>query len=216
MNKFFTIMTTLLLFIAMPSWGQSVVRDGKEWLQPVDFTNLSWDDVNAVCPAGVCAGTLNGVDVTGYNWASVDESSELFNSYGVTPPLPVPSTYSSVTEADSTWAPAFVVDFSPTVDVGTQQQVRGWTSSELNPTTGRYTLIADVLAVLGNDSASTPNTQPKGNGFASIGVWMWRTEPVPPTAEAVPTLSAYGLVLTVLGLFVIAARRLSRRKVTEG
>jgi hypothetical protein len=35
-------------------------------------------------------------------------------------------------------------------------------------------------------------------------------------ATAVPTMSAYGLVLTIFGLVIVATRRLSRRKVNEG
>ena len=35
-------------------------------------------------------------------------------------------------------------------------------------------------------------------------------------AAAVPTMSAYGLALTIFGLVIVATRRLSRRKVNEG
>ena len=89
MNRFVLSFCFAIFIQAIPSWVQSssVIRDGKDWLQPVDFTNLSWDDVNAVCPAGACAGTLNGIDVTGYFWASAGDVNALINSYGIDPPL---------------------------------------------------------------------------------------------------------------------------------
>ncbi|MCP3871285.1 MAG: hypothetical protein GY703_24935, partial [Gammaproteobacteria bacterium] len=38
----FTLFSTAAL-------AQPVINDGKEWLQPSDFVNLSWDDVAVVC-----------------------------------------------------------------------------------------------------------------------------------------------------------------------
>ncbi len=59
----------------------TVFIDGREWAQADLFTNLSWNDINAVCPEGACAGTLNSYDMTGWTWASVDEIKTLFNKY---------------------------------------------------------------------------------------------------------------------------------------
>ena len=55
---------------AVPITDTVIVGD-KEWAQVVLFTSLSWNDMNAVCPAGVCGvGTLNGFDMDGWTWAS--------------------------------------------------------------------------------------------------------------------------------------------------
>lgn len=62
----------------------TVTVDGKEWAQVDSFANLSWNDINAVCPEGVCSGVLNGYDMTGWTWASFDDVSALFNHYIVT------------------------------------------------------------------------------------------------------------------------------------
>ncbi len=47
---------------------------GNLWAQPKLFTSLSWNSMDAVCPAGsagVCGvGTLNGYDMNGWTWAS--------------------------------------------------------------------------------------------------------------------------------------------------
>jgi hypothetical protein len=85
-------------FYLMPVFNEvepfmdTVIADGKEWRQPVDFVNYSYSLVNAVCPSGVCSGFLPGstVDLTGYTWASIDEVSALFNSYGLSPPFTGP------------------------------------------------------------------------------------------------------------------------------
>lgn len=59
-----------------------VTVDGREWAQVDLFENLSWNDVNAVCPGGVCgSGTLNGFDMSGWTWASTDDLNNLFNYY---------------------------------------------------------------------------------------------------------------------------------------
>jgi hypothetical protein len=78
----------------MPSWaqGSSVIRGGKEWLQPSDFLDYTYDQVDAVCPGGICSGVLPGssFDLTGYTWASIMDVGELFNVYGIDPPFPEP------------------------------------------------------------------------------------------------------------------------------
>jgi hypothetical protein len=59
----------------------TVTVDGREWAQVDQFTGLSWNDINAVCPEGACSGILNGFDMTGWKWASVDDVIALFNHY---------------------------------------------------------------------------------------------------------------------------------------
>jgi hypothetical protein len=72
-------------FYIMPIFGpgpetdtDTVTVDGREWAQLDQFTDLSWSDINAACPAGVCSGVLNGYNMTGWTWASVDDVDALF------------------------------------------------------------------------------------------------------------------------------------------
>jgi hypothetical protein len=70
--------------------NNTVTRNGKVWAQVDLFTNLSWSDINAVCPGGVCLNqTLNGYDMTGWKWATAVDVNALLSSYGVAmqPPL---------------------------------------------------------------------------------------------------------------------------------
>lgn len=72
------------MFYLMPVFKESsniVVADGKGWLQPVLFLNLSWNDIDAACPMKVCGGLLNGHDMTGWTWASSDDAESLFTFY---------------------------------------------------------------------------------------------------------------------------------------
>jgi hypothetical protein len=63
----------------------TITAGGKEWAQVDLFFLLLWQEINAICPApaGVCVdnGTLNGYDMTGWAWASVDDVKALFNGY---------------------------------------------------------------------------------------------------------------------------------------
>jgi hypothetical protein len=64
---------------------RTITADGKKqlWLQPADFSDYSYDQVSAICPEGICSGTLPGstTDLTGYFWASREEVSLLFLAY---------------------------------------------------------------------------------------------------------------------------------------
>lgn len=88
----------------------TVVVGDKEWAQVDLFAGLSWEEIDSVCPNGDCEGNLNGFDVTGWTWASIDEVSSLFNRYGIEPPLgPGPDgEYTSAVRSD--YAEAFFSD----------------------------------------------------------------------------------------------------------
>jgi hypothetical protein len=54
--------------------------DGIYWAQPNLFKPLSWNDINTVCPSGLCAGTLKNHDMTGWNWASTGDMNGMLNA----------------------------------------------------------------------------------------------------------------------------------------
>jgi hypothetical protein len=174
--------------------------------------------VAAVCPAGACAGTLNnGIDVTGYTWASVaDAVSLLNNGYGVTPPVPFTENFLTQ-EVDSAWAPNFFQDFAPLLGIPDSDVLVAYLIDD--GTTSKLVMSMEDKFATGTADGTAPASGRSGAASVNIGALFWRTPttPVPPSsAETVPTLSAYGLALTALGLFLIAARRLSRRQVKAG
>jgi len=106
----------------------TVTISGKEWAQVDLFLNLSWEEINAVCPMGRCAkfGTLNGYDMSGWMWASVDDVNALFNYYAGGPILgPGPG----ITLSGTSIALAFFSDgWRPLVDNDYQKVTGGFMS----------------------------------------------------------------------------------------
>lgn len=99
----------------------TVLADGKEWAQVDLFTGLSWIDISAVCSVdnGVCSGVLNGYNMTGWTWASLDNVNALFNFYiGAEVLGPGPDDYHD--SADSKWATAFFNQWRATGGTGFQ------------------------------------------------------------------------------------------------
>jgi hypothetical protein len=116
------LLTTLLL--GSNAWGgpilpADIVTVGdREWAQPDLFLDLSWNDIDAVCPGGICNGSLNGLDLNGWTWAEDDDTTELARVYlaaaGIdTSGLTLPDYGDS---PGSTWAQAFEDDFRATSD----------------------------------------------------------------------------------------------------
>ena len=58
---------------------------------------------------------MQRIDVTGYTFSSIDDITELFNSYGVEPELG--PARDRAHETDSVWAPAFFSEFVPSEDI---------------------------------------------------------------------------------------------------
>ena len=77
--------------------------------QPDLFNDVTWWEVSAACPVsngGICEGILKGYDMTGWTWMNFQVMNEVFNTYGVSPALPVvPPNNSGTTAMNSTWAP---------------------------------------------------------------------------------------------------------------
>lgn len=74
---------------ARPACPEIIVASGRYWRQPSLFMNLSWNDIDAICPAakgGACDGILNGRNLSGWTWASSAELRTLFEYYGFTEP----------------------------------------------------------------------------------------------------------------------------------
>ncbi len=55
--------------------------NGREWAQVDAFAHVSYQQVVAACPAGVCTGVLNGYAMDGWTWAAMDDVCAIFDSY---------------------------------------------------------------------------------------------------------------------------------------
>ncbi len=79
-DKSYYMMPIFQLAAAVPI-TQTITLNGVEWAQPVLFTNLTWDEINAVCPGGVCSGELNGFVMDGWTFATLNDVFPVFNHY---------------------------------------------------------------------------------------------------------------------------------------
>lgn len=85
MVKYIGKLFVILLFTCWAGSAKAAVvtLNGVEWQQPDSFDSSSWNDISAVCDyiSGACNGSLHGIDLTGWTWASVDDLNDLFNAY---------------------------------------------------------------------------------------------------------------------------------------
>lgn len=209
---------------AIPITGEHIVRvDGTQWVQPDLFTDLSWIDVNTVCPSGVCidGGELNGYTMTGWAWASVDDVNALFNAYLIAGGVseahllgPGPGTTSS---SNDVWATAFTADFRTTWTVpGVGEDVRGFTRDTRAPSHG-VVYRADVVnffgegsVVFGSDYASTSAVNNLiSSSYENVGVWFYAAHHSP-TVSTPSTLALFGAAIACVGW---ARRKTARTKI---
>ncbi|MEM9257130.1 MAG: hypothetical protein AAGA91_16930 [Pseudomonadota bacterium] len=107
-------------FVGVPLTDVLLTDDGKIWAQVDVFSDVSWAELNAVCPGGDCNGELLGFDLRDWRWASIDEVNELFNTYIGSPEMgPGPAEFNDFGVA--AFYAAFIADgwratpeFSPT------------------------------------------------------------------------------------------------------
>ncbi len=173
----------------------TIFADGKEWLQVSFFTNLSWNDINAVCPVdnlGACNGTLNAHDMTGWTWASATELRALFEFYGFhAPSLELVAEWhlapgqliggnDSAAWPGAGWLPTSVgCPFECVYGYGgyTRDSFKVGVDAQLS---GRVGLVSYGYPVLPAGYSWTANPQvedyrPPNLGAEEIGGWFYRT-----------------------------------------
>lgn len=161
-------------------WNQitdTVTANNKVWAQVDLFDDLSWNDINAVCPDGLCVagGVLNGYDMTGWKWAAVDDINALVTSYGdIQPPL---DGFEYRSMIDSVWANAFHLAGWR----GVQQhpfawQVQGWTSTAQLDGLDEVGTVGEVVdGPAGyDDLVDTVSGYSKNDVLHDKGAWFYR------------------------------------------
>ena len=170
------------MFYIMPIFGNeprtitdTIIVDGNEWAQIDLFKDLTWDEINSVCPEGKCrdSGLLNFYDMTGWTWASVDEVNALLNQYMGSEELgPGPESFS---EINSKWAPAFFNDGWRALGEGPPSQpegVGGWLHDRDAESNAYNTWIEDAAPGIEDLIHTVEDETYHSNG--NRGGWFYR------------------------------------------
>lgn len=193
-----------LLFALMPGYAlampitDTVVVDGREWAQLTALTNVSWNELSAVCPAGQCTdATLADTSLAGWNWATAAEVGDLFNVFTGTNAFSVPNSL-RIPGTD-------VFDFIAALGFreSSFNNYAGWTSSEITNRVGERAIGAAVRlfgdATIGFiQDIGTDFDVDKDTKSGNVGAWLFR-EPA--------LVSSPGTVLLILSAAVIFLSR---------
>jgi hypothetical protein len=180
-RRFLSLSVTALLAATAGTGAHAgfVDAQGREWLQVKAFKGVAWATVDAACPNdGVtpCTGTVMGVNLDGYVWATKEQVQELFAEFAP-----------EMASAESLGGPAYTLpalgffgSFQPTFEYyttfGGYNYISGWTSTE-----------SDGMAFIPEASAQYPVF----DGYFSVaamvdvtiasqfrGAWLFKPAPV--------------------------------------
>ena len=173
-----------------------VTVNGLEWLQPLDFVSLGWNDISTVCNpvSGACNGTLGGNDITGWTWAGLNDVYAMTSAFTGGPP----GDYSSL--FDTSWAPLFLQSFDAT---------------DVDPARSMVTGIVRERDMLGNDFfvygfvavtdfhewptyLDSVQVNPYFEGDLRLGAWLYRDPSSVVSVPAPATLALFALSLAIL------------------
>jgi len=180
-----TTFYTMPIFVPSPPITDTVTFNGNVWAQADLFLNTSRDQVNAVCPSPerLCNGFLNGYDVNGWMWASIEDVSGLLSALGH-PGLSYPpeGVYG---EPSSDWAPAFFdLGFRHTFDSAGIAYIALTSKtddscSESPPACGVTAAIVDRADTAASDFVEFLS-HPSRWSSDTWGVWLYKPESAGP------------------------------------
>jgi hypothetical protein len=190
--------------------------DGIYWAQPNLFKLLSWNDINTVCPSGLCAGTLKSHDMTGWNWASTGDMNGMLNTLtqGLTEIGGLAQSKTSVTLAEIN----MIFDVFSYVDSGPSPwyQIIGLTSSryEDDATLGTYAQFQKWPTHATHNKIRTGRSisESSNHSGGGYGAWFYYGDVSPSgiaASAAVPEPST--LAIFALGLLGLASRRFKKQ-----
>lgn len=184
----------LLVFIVYSSYVTSVwsgpTINGLEWRQVTETSTISWNEVSTVCnqSTGVCNGSIETVDFTGWTWASVDEVTDLFNAI-------LPGTANDLTkggdtinETNSQLPASFFTVFEPTYIDSNVQAIFGWSRDKNTNSMPLDPSVSNQFDPNGVDVITTQNSGSASIKSPGVGSWLYR-------ASGSPVAINYGLFI---------------------
>ncbi len=195
LNKLATALMISLGCGSTEAMAATVFDDGhgKDWRQVTDTAGISWSDIASVCPlngATACNGTVDGVNLTGWVFADVDQVGQLFSYFG-----DFPGGIDQVHVSSTSQAGSFLDNaINPTYSDNIYRAVYGWTST---PTPGGSIWVAEVI--------DRPSGDPNGDFWSTddnfgpgqsnvVGAWMWQPSAVPEPATWAMFIIGFGAI----------------------
>jgi len=191
--------------------AQAIVINGKDWRQVTDTDTLTYGMVDTIYDNSTgqlldAQNTIvNGINFSGYTWASAQEVADLFST--ITGQNIQTATGLVDHSAQSVWAPAFfdTYGFNFFGSATDARGLTGYTRTQIQPGSVSFAHIQDVNIGFGQDLISFAFDVPEfvhniprpGHGY-----WLYSPVPVP----AAVWLFGSGL----LGLFGVRIRKQNR------
>ena len=184
----------------------TVVADGKEWAQVDLFTNLSANDFLEVCPNLVCNDEeLNGWDMNGWRWATVEEVGALFSALS-----PHPGGIFFYLELRASWdLNIFNAGFRATQSRSGTLELRGITADrgEVGHYVGHWKRDPGFA---GNDWANTVEEFPDFFTNLEYGGWFYKV-----TEDAVEARQVPLPIIAVALYFIFTVWAVSKKSSTR-
>jgi hypothetical protein len=152
---------------------------GREWLQVKSFTGKTWQQIDAICPNDgftPCVGTLSGVNITGFVWATQEQVLSLFAE-----------SVPNIVEAGFVGGPGYVVagleffgPFQPTFEFyttfGGYNYLSGWTATSSNGFAIAPEVSAEYPVFYGGFNTLAEVAVTSSSQFR--GAWFFKPAPV--------------------------------------
>lgn len=201
------------LLLVLSPITSAVVIDSRSWMQVTETTNLSYNQMSTVCSTstGVCNGSVNGIDLTGWIWADNTAVRSMFLSVTGAPANTFDNAAASYRETGAVWANEFIdidsvgVDtglFDVTLVSGQNYFVFGLTRSLINGEADRsYITYTNNLSNPDYNVAIVGNNVALDAARSHTGHWLYQE-----IAVSAP-LSTLGMLFTSLVIMVLQRKK---------
>lgn len=201
------------LLLVLSPITSAVVIDSRSWMQVTETTNLSYNQMSTVCSTsnGVCNGSVNGIDLTGWIWADNTAVRSMFLSVTGAPANTFDNAAASYRETGAVWASEFIdIDsvgadtglFDVTLVSGQNYFVFGLTRSLINGEADRsYITYTNNLSNPDYNVAIVGNNVALDAARSHTGHWLYQE-----IAVSAP-LSTLGMLFTSLVIMVLQRKK---------
>jgi hypothetical protein len=188
---------TALLILCGSAFAQGPYLDnlGREWRQLAGSTNKTWNQISSICPtdgATPCSGTLGGLNLSGWTWATESQVLELFSEF-----LPEILNDSSIGGAAYVLPGlGFFSAFKPTFEFyttfGGYNYISGWTATAAGGQAATASVSAEYPVFYGSFDVGALASVDATSAYR--GLWAFRQTPFHNLGQALPGTNGAALL----------------------